>query len=473
MSLAHGVLMPGFSGRTPPQWIATAAHTGLAGVVLFAENTPTTEATRALTDALHGLRPDLLVASDEEGGDVTRLQAASGSALPGNAALGEIDDLALTRAVAAAYGRLIALAGIDIALAPCLDVASQPLNPVIGVRSFGADPQLVGRHGAAFVAGLRDAGVAAVGKHFPGHGATTVDSHLDLPVLDVPDALLRARDEQPFVTAAPDAVMTGHLVVPGRGPEPATLSAWASAEIRELGLDGPIITDALGMRAITDRHGIGEACVLALTAGADLLLLDAPHLRDAETDFRAAVSAIEAALWAGRLDAAALARSAQRNATLARPRVTYSADALAAAETELAALGAAAARRALRQVGTVRLAGAPAVVDLRRRLNHASGSLRNPLLTALTAALPGTRAVEADQVSGLAAGTEIVVLTRQPLSDAAEGAALAELLAARPDAIVAHGGLAAAAPHAERLLLMHGVGAANAEAAVEKLVGGR
>ncbi len=181
---------------------------------------------------------------------------------------------------------------VDIALAPCLDVASQPLNPVIGVRSFGADPQLVGRHSAAFVAGLRDAGVAAVGKHFPGHGATTVDSHLDLPVLDVPDALLRARDEQPFVTAAPDAVMTGHLVVPGRGPEPATLSAWASAEIRELGLDGPIITDALGMRAITDRHGIGEACVLALTAGADLLLLDAPHLRDAETDFRAAVSAI-------------------------------------------------------------------------------------------------------------------------------------------------------------------------------------
>ena len=112
-----------------------------------------------------------VVALDEEGGDVTRIEATTGSSLPGNAALGAVDDESLTSAVAAALGARLRRLGVDLDLAPCADVNSDPANPVIGVRSFGADPALVARHTAAFVTGLQSAGVAACAKHFPGHGA--------------------------------------------------------------------------------------------------------------------------------------------------------------------------------------------------------------------------------------------------------------------------------------------------------------
>ena len=180
MSIAHGVLMPGFSGTRLPGWVARALRENLAGVILFAENVPDIETARHLTDEVRAVRPGAVVASDEEGGDVSRLEAATGSSIPGNAALGIIDDETTTRRVAAAYGRLIAVAGIDVALGPVLDVASEPLNPVVGVRSFGASAALVGRHGRAFVEGLREAGVTSVGKHFPGHGDTK-SSHVGLP----------------------------------------------------------------------------------------------------------------------------------------------------------------------------------------------------------------------------------------------------------------------------------------------------
>lgn len=381
--LALGVLLSGFPGTDVPGWLADAIRDGLAGVILFAQNTPDVATTRRLTDALRACRcPDprgegrisgrrilradsrsadgsrisaisrssaangdaavragaplpLVVAVDEEGGDVTRLQSAQGSLLPGNAALGVVDDIDLTRACGRALGRLLACAGVDLDLAPVLDVSSDPRNPVVGTRSFGADPALVARHGRAFTQGLAES-VATCGKHFPGHGSTRVDSHLALPVLDVSDEVLRTRDGLPFAeliapagaadpgaagSDAPvlDAVMTGHLVVPGLGPAPASLSRWATERLRAMGHEGPIITDALGMAAIADAHGLGEACVLALEAGADLLCLDAPQHRDAEGALHEALDAITAALDAGRLDPSELARSATRTAHLARP----------------------------------------------------------------------------------------------------------------------------------------------------------
>ncbi|GAA3867777.1 glycoside hydrolase family 3 N-terminal domain-containing protein [Tessaracoccus defluvii] len=471
MNPAYGVLMPGFPGTTLPDWIASPLRGGLVGVILFAENVPDLETTRRLTDAVRAANPAAVVSSDEEGGDVTRIQAATGSFLPGNAALGELDDVDLTRRIAAAYGRLIALAGIDLALGPCLDVASEPLNPVIGTRSFSASTAVVGAHGRAFVAGLGDAAVASCGKHFPGHGATALDSHLALPVLDVTHEELVRRDEEPFAVARPDAIMTGHLVVTPLGEEAATLASWAYRDARALGHDGPLLTDALGMRAITDRMDIGEATVRALEAGADLVLLDAPHMRDAEADFHAAVGAVTDALATGRLTEQALLRSAARNATLRRPRPAVDAASFSAALDELRSLGEWAAEAAIRWSGDVALTAPPVVVDVRRRVNHASGSLANPVVAALRA--EGTDAVLAVPGEALPADRQPVVVTRHPLSDPKEADALRAVLEARPDSVVVHGGVRAAAPAVERLICMHGLGLVNARAAAQLLTGAR
>ena len=145
------------------------------------------DALAALTATLRETAPDLLVAADEEGGDVTRVWYHTGSPYPGNAALGAVDDTLLTEEVHAAIGADLAALGVNLDLAPCLDVLAAPSNPVIGTRSFGADPELVARHGAAAVRGLQSAGAAACAKHFPGHGATLLDSHAELAV--VPDGL--------------------------------------------------------------------------------------------------------------------------------------------------------------------------------------------------------------------------------------------------------------------------------------------
>src|SRR5262249_23748097 len=153
---------------------------GLGGVVLFARNIAGPEQLAELTAALRAGRHDLLVAVDEEGGDVTRLEADRGSSYPGNCALGAVDDVELTRRIGAALRGDLTGVGIDLDLAPVADVNSNPENSVIGVRSFGADPALVARHVAALVSGLQSAGVAACAKHFPGHGDTALDSHFDL-----------------------------------------------------------------------------------------------------------------------------------------------------------------------------------------------------------------------------------------------------------------------------------------------------
>ena len=493
-TLAHGVLLPGFAGTTVPGWLAAALADGLAGVCLFAENTPDVPTTRALTDALRAAqapaggpppRP-LVVAIDEEGGDVTRLQAAGGSALPGNAALGLADDPELTRRCAAHLGDVLALAGIDLDLAPCLDVASEPLNPVTGVRSFGADPDLVARHGRAFAAGLAEAGVACCGKHYPGHGSTLLDSHVDLPVLDASEDVLRGRDEAPFLALIPglDAVMTGHLVVPALGGEAASLSAWSARRLRGAGFEGPIVTDALGMRAITDRLGLGEACVRALSAGADLLCLDAPHQRDARAAFAEAVAAIDAAVAAGRLAPEALARSADRTATLARRPARGATGAGAGAGqpvdrawAALHAVGLDAADRALRTRGAVAMAGPPVVVDVRRRPSQASSRASGAIADALRA-WGSTRLVTTQDpvlvagfLDGAPADHEVVVVTRAALANPAEGAALDAVLARRPGALVVHTGVLAAAPEAARLAATSGDGAAVAEALVARLGG--
>ncbi len=175
------VLQPGFAGTTAPDWLLRRLGEGLASVGLFGRNIASPGQLAALTAQLRAERDDVLVAIDEEGGDVTRLEVRSGSSFPGNHALGAVDDVELTRAVAHELGRRLAACGVNLNWAPSADVNSNPSNPVIGVRSFGADTELAARHTAAYVTGLQSAGVAACTKHFPGHGDTAVDSHHCLP----------------------------------------------------------------------------------------------------------------------------------------------------------------------------------------------------------------------------------------------------------------------------------------------------
>ena len=531
-SLAAGVLLTGFEGTSVPPWLWAACAEGLAGVLLFAPNTPDLATTRALTDELRVHRPaglpGLVVAVDEEGGDVTRLEAATGSGLPGNAALGAVDDPDLTLRCASALGHVLARAGVDIDLAPCLDVASEPLNPVIGTRSFGADPALVARHACEFARGLGPF-VACCGKHYPGHGDTRIDSHLALPVLDLDPDVLARRDLSPYDAAAWDAVMTGHIVVPALGRRPASLSRWATRRLRATGHDGPIVTDALGMAAIAEEHGLGAACVLALQAGADLLCLDTPQHGDPHEMYLEATAAIDAALADGRLHPAALAASAERTARLVRRAVPVSGegagargagggrrvsgagepgcgeareaalagrdealdrrDAAIAGRDDAAALarlhevGAEAARRALLVRGDVRLQAPPFTLDLRQRSSHASGQASGAFDVAFGAYWPGVQAIsplspaEVTAVLDVAPiSHEVVALTRLAAGGGLEGELLATVLAARPGAVVVHTGVAAAAPQLPsggRLVCAHGSAAANARAVADALAGRR
>ncbi|RQX59700.1 sugar hydrolase, partial [Micromonospora chalcea] len=253
-ALAAAVLQPGFVGTTPPPWVCRWLGEGLGSVVLFARNVVDHEQVATLTANLRAERPDVIVAIDEEAGDVTRIESARGSSRPGNYALGAIDDPALTEEVARDLGAELAAVGVTLDYAPDADVNSNPANPVIGVRAFGADPDLVARHTAAWVRGLQSGGVAACAKHFPGHGATVADSHHELPTVDVPPAGLRERDLPPFaavVDAGVRAVMTAHIRVPAlTGDGPATFSRAVLHDLLrvEYGFTGAVVTDALEMK---------------------------------------------------------------------------------------------------------------------------------------------------------------------------------------------------------------------------------
>ena len=259
---------------------------GLGGVCLFGPNIESAEQLRALNATLRAANPDAVIAIDEEGGDVTRLFYDRGAPFPGNAVLGRIDDVELTRRVAAAVGAALVATGCTLTFAPDVDVNSNPDNPVIGVRSFGADAELVARHTAAWVDGLQQTGVAASAKHFPGHGDTATDSHLALPVVDLPVETLRARELVPFraaIAAGSRTIMTSHILLPQLDAEhPATFSARILQGLLrgELGFDGVIVTDALDMAGASGVHGIPEAAVRALAAGCDLLCIGTDNTDD-------------------------------------------------------------------------------------------------------------------------------------------------------------------------------------------------
>jgi beta-N-acetylhexosaminidase len=370
---AAACLLPGFDGTEVPDWLRRQLASGLGGVVLFAFNIRDPEQLAALRASLRAERPDLLVGVDEEGGDVTRLEAASGSSFPGNLALGAVDDTELTRRVAAAIGGELAAAGVNLNLAPVADVASDSGSGIVGVRSFGSDTELVSRHVAAYVEGLQSTGVAACAKHFPGHGEVAGDSHLELPTAPTDRETLFARALPPFraaIEAGVRSVMTAHIRFPALDDEPATISSVLLGLLRsDLGFDGAVITDALEMRAISGTVGLEEGAVRALAAGADGLCLGAERTPE---EVEAIHAAIVAAVQDGRLPEDRLREAEGRMASLAQwasaPRPGRDREA-----------GAEAARRALRVEGDTTLGGDPLVVELWPEASIAAGEARHGL----------------------------------------------------------------------------------------------
>lgn len=281
------------------------------GVLLFARNILDRPQLLQLMEDLEN-NGDPMVAVDQEGGLVDRVRFPDSVLTPGLMSLAATGEPALTRRAHAIMGQQLHELGFHIDFAPCVDTNSNPDNPIIGVRSFGEDPHEVGRHGLAACQGLREGGVAACAKHFPGHGDCSLDSHLALPSLNHSLERLKEVELVPFaqcIQGGVESMMTAHIAFPALDPAPATLSEAVLTGLlrKQMGFSGVIFTDSLEMQAIADHYGTGEASVLAVLAGADMIICCggfAEHIK--------AVEALVAAVESGRLTRARLENSLAR-----------------------------------------------------------------------------------------------------------------------------------------------------------------
>jgi beta-N-acetylhexosaminidase len=257
---------------------------GVGGVILFARNVDAPEQVAELVRELQGVARDaghdlpLLVAVDQEGGRVARLRRPW-TVWPALRAVGRAGSDELARGMGKAIAAELKGCGIGCDFAPVVDVDTNPKNPVIGDRSFGADAEQVGRLGAAFIQGLQDGGVAASAKHFPGHGDTAVDSHLELPRIEHDLGRLEDVELRPFrhaVAAGVATIMTAHVLIPELDEVlPATLSSHVLGDLlrKKLGYTGVVVSDDLEMKAVAKGWKSELAAVLAAQAGCDLLLV--------------------------------------------------------------------------------------------------------------------------------------------------------------------------------------------------------
>ncbi|WP_088831258.1 beta-N-acetylhexosaminidase [Paenibacillus tyrfis] len=332
----------------------------IGGVILFARNVQDPAQVAALTGKLQeaaqraGTAP-LWVSIDQEGGMVARI--TEGVALmPGAMAIAAGGSVEAAYEAAQVAGRELRALGVNMNFAPDLDINNNPANPVIGVRSFGEAPEAAAEYGAASIRGFQDAGVSATAKHFPGHGDTATDSHLDLPTILHSRERIEAVELVPFrhaVAAGVDAVMSSHIVFPAFEPErlPATLSRRVLTGLlrEELGFDGVIVTDCMEMQAIAAHYGTIEAAVMAVEAGADIVLIS--HSRE---------------LQEGSLDALL---EAVRSRRISEERIDASVRRLLALKRKRLAVGAEPHEAALR------LVGCEAHRETARRISEASVTL--------------------------------------------------------------------------------------------------
>ena len=315
------VMVAGFFGLTvPPEIIDLIQNRYVGNIILFSRNISSPQQLRGLTEQLQsiarqaGQRYPLLIMLDQENGMVRRLGQGA-TIFPGNMTLGAVGSEQLTYDVALASGRELKALGVNMNLAPDIDVNNNPANPVIGVRSFGEDPQLVARLGEAAVKGYSAAGVLTSVKHFPGHGDTTLDSHLALPVVPYTLERLEQIELVPFrsaMKAGASTVMIAHMYLPAIMKQ-AMLPSTISSEIVKgllrghLGYAGVVISDCLEMRAVADTIGIERGAVLALQAGIDLILISHHYQYQL-----GAITAIKTALQEGALAPQVLEQAAER-----------------------------------------------------------------------------------------------------------------------------------------------------------------
>ena len=476
--LVNACLLPVVPCAETQQWVPKLLEAGLAGVVLIPGTQGEGEAAEGVAVTARALRaayPDMLIALDEEGGDVTVLEHASGSSYPGGLALGTADDLALTARVATSIALDLLAAGANLALAPSLDVNSEDANPVIGVRAFGREPELVSRHGAAFITALQAAGVASAAKHYPGHGATSVDSHLGLPVVRCDQDTFERRELAPFaaaVTAGVRCLMTAHVLFPELDPDrPATLSRVLLHDLLrgELGFEGVLLNTVLAMEAGRPAEETGALAVRALAAGSDLLLVPPGN---GEEDCAIVRTAVVRAIRAGELDLARVEQAAARVAALALP-----APAAEPAGGHDRSVGLEAARRAVRASGQVGLTAPATVIDLGSGHHSVAAAASWSLAAHLPEAVvsrsvpvgPDGPTVEA--VREQAADGPVVVAVRDAHRTPWQQVWLAGFLAARPDAVTVALGLPLDADLAAPGPAIRSYGSApvNARAAAELL----
>jgi beta-N-acetylhexosaminidase len=314
------LILGGFPGQALPSDYAAALRAGRrAGAILFRRNLPDLEATAWLCSAIaQAAHPaTAFVSVDQEGGRVCRLDAPV-LGLPPMRTLGARADEQLVRRAARLLGHQLRALGFNVDFAPVLDVDTRADNPVIGDRSFSADPEVVTRLGAAFVSGLDDAGLLGCGKHFPGHGDTALDSHFALPCVAHDAARLRSVELVPFARLASRirALMTAHVLYPGLDPDrPATLSERICTGLlrRELGFEGVLFSDDLEMRALSGS--MEERAVEAVQAGCDVLIIS----RDWEHQERAHEALVRRAEQDGRFRARCV--DAARRSAAARERL--------------------------------------------------------------------------------------------------------------------------------------------------------
>ncbi|MBT2423200.1 glycoside hydrolase family 3 protein [Streptomyces sp. ISL-22] len=359
---AHRCLVAGFDGATSvPDTLKQLIDRGLGGVILFTRNIRDARQVRRLTDELRAIRPDLLVAIDNEGGGIGHLAGAGAPDVPGSYALGVADDPNLTARCADALAGHLATLGITASYAPVADLQHRPDNPIVRTRSFGADPELAARHLRAWITATEARSIASCAKHFPGHGGTVTDSHHETAVDPRPYDELRT-DLEPFraaIAAGVPMLMSAHVVFPALDPNrPATLSRRILGDLlrHDLGFDGVLVSDALEMRAIADRYGEAAGARIALAAGADQVIVAVADL-DVTLACRDAV-----------LDALRTGVLAQERVEEAAGRVRRLAERYATPPGEVAGwdaeAGLTAARRAVRSRGVPSAVRGAHVVDL-------------------------------------------------------------------------------------------------------------
>ena len=423
---------PGFGGTSIPEWIKPWLDNGLGSITLFGSNTPTLESTHQLIQELRSYNEDLVIAIDEEGGDVTRLFVREGSRYPTPALLGKCDDEELTYSSYRSLGTLLRELGVNLSYAPVADVVAVHNNPIVGVRSFGTTADLVSRQVVQAVAGLQDSGVGACIKHFPGHGAVVEDSHHSLPRIKMSKADYEAGHVSPFrnaIARGVSAVMVGHLVVDELDAhKPASLSSKVQGEYLRgsLGFKGLIVTDALDMGALGGVPRIHESALQALLAGSNLLCFSG--LGDQSQIVEASFVRIKDALKSGEIKSDYLAGIASPVRDF-NSKISVSAEAKSEVDFDNLALG-------MHKSGSVNIKSPDInLIEIGTKPTIAAGDVSWGIHRELRAAGVKFEIHASDSESALKSEKQLVVAFRDAYRDSQLLATLQNLQKRKPDAI--------------------------------------